>query len=239
MDACGAYPVSLRLMRSCCRGDTTNFLKEKVPQLQSFILMLSFSRKKQFFLSPIVCGTYRIRWKVQFQTQLFGLHFKAFLLKLETGSFLSFISVCCWGQWDDSCPGVWLLAFLPFPHFISPLFSPTAGKLSSRNRSIKTMTPCHLVTCPALMKFWDISTGKEPRKRREEWNQWFIRNKLLRGQNLHFHSSWTKITFLICFTSKFASSQGTFSYRNDFTLIFWQDFPVHFFSPWNCTNAGQ
>lgn len=80
--------------------------------------------------------------------------------------------------------------------------------------------------CPALMKF---QLEKNQERRREEWNWWFIRNKLLRGQHLHFHSSWIKITFLICFTSKFASSQGTFSIRNDLTLIFWQDFPVRFF----------
>lgn len=58
-----------------------------------------FSRKKEilFFFSPIAGGN--LQDKVEspdaFQTQLFSLRFKAFLLKLETGSFPSFISVCC------------------------------------------------------------------------------------------------------------------------------------------------
>lgn len=49
------------------------------------------------FFSPIAGG--KLQDKVEspdaFQTQLFSLRFKAFLLKLETGSFPSFISVCC------------------------------------------------------------------------------------------------------------------------------------------------
>lgn len=159
--------------------------------------------KNYFFLSQIISGIYRRKLKVLFQTQLFGLHFKAFLLKLEIGSLFSFISICCWGQWDDSCPVVWLYCL----HFTSPLFSPTVGKLPSKNRSIKIMTPCHLMTCPALVKF---QLKKNQERRRDEWNRWLIRNKLLTSQHLNFHSSWIKMTFLICFTSKFASLWGIF-----------------------------
>lgn len=234
MCACGANPVSSRLRRSCCTGDTTNFLNEKVAHRESFILIIFFSgKKKVIFLvsngqwnledkveSPVSNSAFRVAFQsVSFETG--NRKFSLFHLSLLVRAVRWFMS--------------WSLAFLPFPHFISPLFSPTAGKLSSRNRSIKTMTPRYLMTCPAQMKF-QLEKNQE---RREEWNWWFIRNKLLRGQHLHFHSSWTKITFLICFTPKCPSSQGTFFNRNYLTLIFWQDFPVHFFSPWSLTNAGQ
>lgn len=154
------------------------------------------------------------------------MDFKVLLVKTEMGSFPSFISICSWGQWDESCPGV-LLCLLPiiFPiHFLQLQESYWVGK--------RTLKLLHFDTQRLLPYCWNLETfyrEKDQDRWKASTSDWSNKESFQRPEFI-FSFILKQNNFSGLLHIRICLPKGNISNKNDLTLIFWQGILVYFFS---------